>query len=135
MLGREYREEYDRDYIMQLLRELAAMGAKTVVLTGVSFEPGRLGAVAYDSGSGEYFEYFGEHLPVNFHGTGDIFSSAVVGAVMNGMGVNDALKLAVDYTAECIRLTLREKNHSWYGVNFEQATPYLLSLLSRDAGL
>lgn len=135
VLGREYRESYDRAYIQDLLRGLTALGARTAVLTGVSFEPGRLGAMSLDGGSGEFFEYYSERLPVNFHGTGDIFSSAVVGAVMNGMSVSEALRLAVDYTAECIRLTLREKNHSWYGVNFEQATPYLLSLLNRDAGL
>ena len=131
ILGREYREEYDREYIMDLLRSLKALGAKTAVLTGVSFEPGRLGAVSYDSASGQFFEYYGERLPVNFHGTGDIFSSAVVGAVMNGLSVSDALRLAVDYTAQCIRLTLAEENHSWYGVNFEQATPYLLELLNK----
>ena len=37
--------------------------------------------------------------------------------------------LAADYTVECIRLTLAEENHNWYGVNFEQATPYLVKRL------
>ncbi len=134
VLGKEYREDYDRAYITDILRGLTDMGAKTAVLTGVSFEPGRLGAMALDGGSGEFFEYYNEHLPVNFHGTGDIFSSAVVGAVMNGLSVNEALKLAVDYTVECIRLTLQEEDHSWYGVNFEQATPYLLKLLAEGKG-
>ena len=53
------------------------------------------------------------------------------GAVMNGKSIPDALKLACDYTGECIRLTLEEENHNFYGVNFEQATPYLLKLLGK----
>ena len=47
------------------------------------------------------------------------------------MSIPDALKLACDYTAECIRLTLLEENHNFYGVNFEQATPYLLKLMGK----
>lgn len=134
MLGREYKEEYDEAYIRDILRALTALGAKTAALTGVSFEKDKVGAMAYDSATGEFFSYFNTLLPVRYHGTGDIFSSAVVGAVMNGLGVNAALKLAVDYTLACIRLTEEEEGHNWYGVNFEQATPYLLTLLSEAKG-
>ena len=131
MLDAEYKTEYDRGYIEGLLQGLAALGAKRAALTGVSFEKGRLGVMAYDAASGEYYEYYSEHLPVAFHGTGDIYSSAVVGAMMNGLGVNEALKLAVDYTVECIRLTMADPKANWYGVNFEQAVPYLLKLLGK----
>ena len=130
MLGMEYKEHYDRDYILALLEGLLSLGAKTAALTGVSFEEGRLGAVSLDSG-GAFSEYYTERLPVNFHGTGDIYSAAAAGALVLGRTVPEALALAADYTAECIRLTLAEENHSWYGVNFEQATPYLLERMKR----
>ena len=128
MLGEEYREGYDRAYIRRLLEGLLAKGAKTAALTGVSFEKGRLGVVSLD-GRGAYSEYFTEHLPVSFHGTGDIFSSAAVGGLVRGLPVSEALALAADYTVECIRCTLAEENHSLYGVNFEQAIPYLVKRL------
>jgi len=131
LLGKEYRQEYDRDYIMDILRGLLDLGAKNAALTGVSFEKGRLGVVSLDGATGDFAEYYTEHLPVSFHGTGDIFSSAAVGALVRGLSVPEALALAADYTVECIRLTLAEENHSWYGVNFEQATPYLLSRLGK----
>lgn len=130
MLGMEYKEHYDRDYILALLEGLLSLGAKTAALTGVSFEEGRLGAVSLDGG-GAFSEYYTERLPVNFHGTGDIYSAAAAGALVLGRTVPEALALAADYTAECIRLTLAEENHSWYGVNFEQATPYLLERMKR----
>lgn len=126
MLGREYREEYDREYILELLEGLKTLGAKNCVLTGVSFENGKLGAVKLDCESGEIFEYFTERMPENFHGTGDLFSAAAAGGVMRGMSVDNALKLACDFTCESIRLTIEEPNHNTYGVNFEQAVPYLL---------
>ncbi|MBQ3703362.1 MAG: pyridoxamine kinase [Oscillospiraceae bacterium] len=131
LLDKPYREEYDRAYIMDLLTGLLNRGAKVAALTGVSFEEGKLGVVSLDGGTGVFSEYYTDHLPASFHGTGDIYSSAAVGALMNGMSVPDALALAADYTAECIRLTLKEPDHSWYGVNFEQAVPYLLERLKR----
>ena len=131
MLGKEYKESYDRGYIMELLEGLLALGAKTAALTGVSFQEGRLGAVSLDGATGAFSEYYTDRLPVNFHGTGDIYSAAAAGALVLGRTVPEALALAADYTAECIRLTLAEENHSWYGVNFEQATPYLLERMKK----
>ena len=37
------------------------------------------------------------------------------------------MAVAADYTAECIRLTLEDPAKPWYGVNFEQAIPYLVN--------
>ena len=68
---------------------------------------------------------------ISFHGTGDIFSSTCVGAMMNGMDWKEAVKVAADYTAECIRLTLEDPAKPWYGVNFEQAIPYLVKRIGK----
>ena len=131
LLGREYREEYNREYIRSLLRGLAELGASVCAITGVSFEEDKLGVVSYDSASGEYFSYFRERCPSVFHGTGDLFASAVAGAMLNGWSIPDALALAADYTLECIRYTIADKNANWYGVNFEQAIPYLIRRLGK----
>ena len=64
MLGEEYvGENYDEDYIKGLLQRLTGLGCKTAVLTGVSFEKGKIGAMAYDSATGTYASYFNEELP------------------------------------------------------------------------
>ena len=131
LLGEEYRTEYDRTYIMRILEGLLKKGAKTAALTGVSFERGRLGVVSLNGETGDFSEYYTEHLPVSFHGTGDIFSSAAVGALCRGLTVPESLALAADYTAECTRLTLAEENHNLYGVNFEQAIPWLVKRLEK----
>ena len=129
LLGMEYREEYDREYIRSLLHGLAQLGASVCAITGVSFEEDKLGVVSYDSASGEYFSYFRERCPGVFHGTGDLFASTVAGAVLNNWSIPDALALAADYTLECIKYTISDENANWYGVNFEQAIPYLIHRL------
>ena len=132
MLGVDYvGDQYDEAYIKDLLKQLTGLGCRTAVLTGMSFEPGKIGAMAYDSVTDTYASYFNEKLPVQFHGTGDVFASACVGALMNGKDLAGALKVAVDYTLECIRETQNDPDARWYGVNFESAIPMLVHSLGR----
>lgn len=131
MTGIEYKAEYDETYIKELLDNLAKLGAKITVLTGVSFEEGKTGVMGYDSISDEYYYYSHDKLGASYHGTGDIFSSTCIGAMMNDMDWKEAMAVAADYTAECIRMTLEDPSEPWYGVNFEQAIPYLLKRIGK----
>ena len=45
---------YDRAYIETLIGRLHALGAKNVILTGVSFDPGLIGCAASDGKRVEY---------------------------------------------------------------------------------
>ena len=132
MLGEEYvGDDYDEAYVHALLKRLTRLGCKTAILTGISYQPDQIGAVAYDSVTDTYASYFNEKLPVRFHGTGDVFASACVGALMNGKDLAGALKIAVDYTLESIRETTKDPKANWYGVNFESAIPMLVHSLGR----
>ena len=125
-------EDYTRADIQHILTELGKLGCKQVVLTGVSLELGRLGVMAYDTEKQTFFEYYNEKMPSSFHGTGDVFASVVVGAMMRGCPLEDALRLAVDFTLESIRKTVADPEHRWYGVNFEEAIPLLVTRLSHE---
>ncbi len=131
MTGMEYREEYDEAYVKEMLKALAALGAKTVILTGIGFEEGKTGVMGYDSANDEFWYYQQKKLPCNYHGTGDIFASTFTGALMNGMDWKAAVEVAAEYTAECIWMTMVEGKKDWYGVNFEAAIPYLLAKLGK----
>lgn len=131
MLDIPYREEYDEEYIRDILKKLTQLGAKCAALTGISFDPEKLGSYAYDSESDSYFSYFNDRLPVQYHGTGDIFASATVGALMREHSLESALSVAVDFTLECIKLTMDDENRRTYGVNFEEALPYYIERLKK----
>lgn len=124
-------DNYDEAYVKDTLKKLTALGCPKAVLTGISLTDGRIGAYSYDALKDEYFYYDREELPQHFHGTGDIFASTFVGALMNDKGFEESLKIATDYVVECIRLTLENAEHNWYGVEFERAIPYLLERLYR----
>ena len=126
LTGMPYQTEYDRDYILRMLDALAKLGPKYVALTGVSFEKGKIGIMGLNTESGEYFEYYTAHVPVSYHGTGDIFSSVVVGALTRGMSLQEAFQIACDYTKETIEYTFKSKGANTYGVDFEVTLPHLI---------
>ncbi|MDD2958822.1 MAG: pyridoxamine kinase [Lachnospiraceae bacterium] len=131
LTGMPYKETYDESYLKEMLRRLAGLGPKYAVLTGVSLSPDRIGILGLDCAAGEYFFYDTVRLPVSYHGTGDIFSSTTVGALMNGFSLPDALKTACDYTMETIRVTVANPDSRSYGVDFETTMPRLLQLIGK----
>lgn len=124
----EYKETYDEEYINLLFNKLANLGAKTIVLTGVSYTPETTGVAVYENGKVEYYQH--EKISKGCHGTGDVYASAFTGALMNDFSVFDSAKIGADYTLQCIKNTLGDSTH-WYGVKFETAIPYLLKLLNK----
>lgn len=128
MTDTEYKEDYDEEYVNSLLKKIGELGCKKVVLKGVNLN-GNYGVLCYDCASGEYTSYYHEKLSRSFHGTGDVFASTFVGAVMRGKDILDSVKLAADYTVECIRKTLESDEPNWYGVDFESAIGLLVDRL------
>ena len=124
----EYLESYDEDYISDLLDRLTAAGAKTVVLTGVSYSPCKTGVVVRENGETRYYEH--QKIAKGCHGTGDVYASAFVGALLNGKAAYEAAALAADFTLLCIRLTQGDAEH-WYGVKFELALPEFIRTLGK----
>ncbi|MBQ1326123.1 MAG: pyridoxamine kinase [Solobacterium sp.] len=125
-LGNDYTEEQ----IKETLKKLTGLGCRMALLTGISFEQGKIGAYGYDSAADSYVGYFTNEQPEHFHGTGDIWASTFTGAIARGKTMDEALKIASDYTAEVIRVTIQEPGHNDYeGVCFEKAIPYLIDQL------
>ncbi len=130
MTGTEYRESYDRAYVEELLRKLSELGAGVSILTGVSLAPGKTGVMGYDSKRGAFFQYQNDRVDAVYHGTGDLFSSVCAGAILRGRTLEEACKIAADYTAHTIRVTLENPEKPWYGVDFEKTLPDLMRALA-----
>lgn len=123
LTGQEYREAYDEAYINTLVDGLIRLGAKEVILTGVSYDDATTGIVVSDGGESKYYKH--EKLPLSCHGTGDVYASAFVGAYMHGKSSYEAAGIAGEYTVKCIKNTVGDESH-WYGVKFE---PILIDLI------
>jgi len=126
LTGVEYKTEYDRAYVDEILEKLTALGCKNVIFTGISYAPGKTGIVVLENGQYSYYEH--DKLPNSCHGTGDIYASAFVGALVRGKTAYDAARIAADYTVECIKCTAQQDNH-WYGAAFEPVLGKLIEML------
>ncbi len=124
-----YKTQYNREYIEELLEKLGKFGCHYVAITGVSYDEDTMGIVGLDCQKNTYFSYFPKRLPHHYHGTGDLFASCTVGALMRGMELKDAMALAADFVAVSIQATADAPDAKWYGVEFEKALPYLITRL------
>lgn len=123
----EYKLSYDREWIYKLCDKLIDMGAKTIVLTGVSFNEGKTGVLVYSKDSNYYYEH--EKIDKSVHGTGDIYASSLVGSYMRGKSLEEAAKIAADFVVISIKETLKSPEH-WYGAKFEGKLGQLIKILA-----
>lgn len=122
----EYKEVYDEAYIQHLLNELSKLNPNTIVLTGVSYKPETTGVIVYENKTIQYYEH--KKMEKGCHGTGDVYASTFVGALMRGHSAFESARIAADYTVKCIENTQGDPTH-WYGVKFETAIPNLIEML------
>lgn len=126
LTGTEYPYPgYNRAWVADMLRRLIDLGPRVAVLTGVSLQPGRIGAAAMDRYAGRMICYDDAFIPGMWHGAGDVFASALIGAHLRGAPLDRALRLAVTFTARCIRRTRDAGTDERLGLQFE---PELITL-------
>lgn len=131
MLQKEYKEEYSEKEIKEILIELSNLGPQEVVLTGISLKKSELGVMSYNKKTKRFFSYYKERIPAKYHGTGDIFASTLVGALVNSNTLEEAIEIAVDYVWETIKDTYDTNKENAYGVNFEKKIPFLIDRMKR----
>jgi len=125
--GVPYREDADRDFIMDLLARLRELGARQVILKGIGYIADQCGVFSYDARTGRTNEYFHELLPVKFNGTGDIFAAVAFGAIMRGKSLETAVRIAADFVVSTIKETMSDEERNGYeGVDFEVVIPELV---------
>lgn len=126
LLDMKYKENFTEEEGKDIAKRLQQLGGKMTVVTGIESE-NKIGAVGYDGK--DFYSNFETKYDKSYHGTGDIFTSALVGSLLRKKTLEEAIKMATKFTTECVRITYEDKNGIDYGVNFEQAIPFLLKLL------
>lgn len=126
-----YRDDMQEPELRELLKKLCGLGAKKALLTGVRRGAEEIGILGYDAEKADYFAYYNHRIDRIYHGTGDIFASCCVGALMKDFPLEKAMTFAADFVAECIERTLADDSARWYGVNFEEALPELIDRMRK----
>lgn len=113
LTGLPYREDKDLSYARRL-GEL--IPGKTVILTGVGAKEGQTGVLfRWEKG----WQHFCQpEIEGRYSGTGDLFASCFTGAYLQGKSIPEAVQIAAETTAMCIRNTREHPVHP-YGIQFE----------------
>lgn len=131
MTGMELRlENQDEAYIEEVIKKLAALGCKNIVLKGLAYKPGMIGVACCNCETMTTEYYFTKKIERNSHGTGDCYASAFTGALMHGRKMIDAAAVAAEFVSAAITATMDDDSHR-YGVKFERALPMLVNELNR----
>lgn len=95
---------------------LPLLPCPNAVITGV-----RRGAeIGYEARlDGERVSVYKAYVPIQLHGTGDVFASAYAAEILNGHGLVDALPRAAEFLDACIYDTAKRQPAHWYGLAFE----------------
>lgn len=116
-------DDAGQDVICSFCRRLSELGPENVVITDIGFRSGQTGVALLQRGMDEPVFLFRERFKRIFHGTGDVFASFLLGALMNGQTLCAAVETALDLTHQSIRLTLLGGEALRYGVRFEEVLP------------
>lgn len=121
------KDNHSEKYINGLIDALINEGMKSIVLTGVSKENGRIGAISYNHKTKQKYFYDQEIIPGYYHGTGDVFASVLCSSIMKNKSLEESTKIAVDITVASIKETIKYDNIDIkYGVCFEEVLPLLI---------
>lgn len=128
LLEKPYIEgPYTESYINGILEGLAGFGAKQVVVTGVYFDNDNIGTANFDVEKGSVSYTMANRVEGYYHGTGDVFGSALCAALLRGHTLEDSSRIAVDFTVSSITRTREAGTDVRFGVNFEEGLPDLIA--------
>ena len=112
----------------EMLRELCGFGVRFAVITGFS-EKGQLGAVGCFDGA--FTECLTPKKDVACSGTGDVFASALLGAVLRGADYPQALEIATKFTYAAVEYTAAASDRRFYGIHFQPVLGEYIRMLER----
>lgn len=103
LLNKEYSDEYTEEDIYEILNELSN-GEKSIIITSVHLDGKNYvyGIDNYKEKDNEIFRVEYEVVPFNFTGTGDIFSSLVLGKIAQDVDLKSAVKYACEKITEIL---------------------------------
>ncbi|MDV4152778.1 pyridoxamine kinase [Clostridium sp. AL.422] len=116
-------EIYDKygtsnEKVMKIAREIASMGPEKVIITGI-IRDNKIYNFAYDKNEDKHFYVCSEYNNESYSGTGDIFTSIIVGLLLNGHDLNYSIKNASKFIYDAINFTSKFNTNPKEGIMFE----------------
>lgn len=120
LLNEDYKNvPKDKENVEKWLHRLSSNGKRSVVLTGVESGDGKIGSSCLDITTGELNHILTDRVSGEYHGTGDLFASVLLGSLLRENSLRYACREAVEFVRDCAELAKKENGPSREGVPFE----------------
>jgi len=105
LLDEPYPSQLTGEQMKEWVCRLSEMGPRTVIVTGVPVSGRSMlsSVVARDRADGRFWKVDCSYMPAYYPGTGDTFTSVIVGSLLQG----DSLPLALDRAVEFVSMAIR----------------------------
>lgn len=125
LLNREYDKNISMEKVKSYLKELADMGPKVVIATSVpeiseSNIDKKTSVVAYDRENDVFWRVSCRYIPASYPGTGDAYTSVVIGSLLQGDSLPMAIERGVQFITQCIMASYGFKYPKKEGVLLEK---------------
>ncbi len=125
LLGEEYKEVTTEQEVKEWLVRIAEMGPKIVIITSVpdekinEFEK-NMSVIAYNKEDDVFWKVSCKYIPVSYPGTGDAYTSVLIGSLLQGDSLPVAIDRAMQFVTQCIKASYGFKYPSREGVLLER---------------
>ncbi|NLT95870.1 MAG: pyridoxamine kinase [Clostridia bacterium] len=122
LLGEKYTLECSDEKIKNWLVRLSEMGPKTVIITSVPDQGvnKKTSVIAYNREDDRFWKVSCVYIPAHYPGTGDAFTSVIVGSLLQGDSLPIALDRGVQFITAAIRASYGSKYPEKEGVLLER---------------
>ena len=121
-------QDVDDTYVRNLMDALVEQGAKAVVLKGITHGDGLIRNFVAGQDM-EMEEVSCELLPYMLHGTGDLYASALLAAIMAGQSLLESVRFASELVRDAMRVTREQPDYEVRGVSFESVLREVTALV------
>lgn len=105
LLDKEYSLYIDENEIKKWLKELADLGPEVVILTSVPNKSldKKTSVIAYNKQNDVFWKVSCSYIPAHYPGTGDAFTSVIIGSLLQGDSLPIALERGVQFITTGIK--------------------------------
>lgn len=112
------------DEARSLLVRLSNKGPRMVVVTGIKLSSG-MANIGYDAEKNSFWKVPCNYIPVKYPGTGDIFTSVLVGSLIAGQSLPSAMDRATGFVEMAVKATFAYGRDPRQGAMIESCLPWL----------
>ncbi|GAA0085202.1 pyridoxamine kinase [Clostridium sp. CTA-7] len=119
LTGNQYNKyNMSEESILNIAKDISKLGPSKVIITGIIKE-NSIYNFAYNKSNNEFFIVKSEFNNESYSGTGDIFTSVVIGLLLNNHDFKFSIEKATEFIYNAIQYTTKFKTNPKEGIIFE----------------